>query len=97
MEIRNEHRLTAVEDRAASNTKRIDAMERRQDDLEKLAVSVEKIALREENMEKDVKEIKGDIKTIKEKPAKKWDNLVNQIIALVVAAVGGFILAKFGL
>ena len=97
MEIKIEHRLTEVESRSKSNSHRIDEIEKRQDDLEKLAISVEKIAIREENVEKDVKEIKSDVKSLTDKPAKRWDALVSQIIGIVAAAVVGFILAKFGL
>ena len=77
--------------------KRLDEMEKRQDNLDDLVGTVKVLALREENVEKDVKEIKDDVKDIKDKPAKKWESLVTQIISIVVAAVAGFILAKFGL
>ena len=52
--------------------------------------------MREEQDENDVKEIKSDVKSLTSKPAKKWDNLVNQVISIIVAGVVGFILAKFG-
>lgn len=92
-----EHRLTTVEDRSQSNTKRLDDMEKRQDDLDELVSTVKVLAVREENVENDVKEIKTDVKSLASKPAKRWDNLVNQIITIVVAAIAGFVLAKFGL
>ena len=97
MEIDLEHRLTTVEDRSKSNTKRLDEMEKRQDDLDELVSTVKVLAVREENVENDVKEIKSDVKCLASKPAKKWDNLINQIITIVVAAVAGFILAKIGM
>ena len=97
MEISIEHRLTEVEARSKSNTKRLDEMEKRQDDLDELVSVVKVLAVREENVENDVKEIKSDVKSLTSKPAKRWDSLVNQLITIVVAAVAGFILAKFGL
>lgn len=97
MEKQFEHRLTEVEERSKSNTHRLAKVEERQDNLEKLAVSVEKIAIREENVENDVKEIKCDVKSLTSKSGKKWDDLVGQIIAIAVAAIAGFILAKIGL
>ena len=72
-------------------------MEKRQDNLDDLVGTVKVLADREERVEDDVKEIKSDVKTLTSKPAKRWDNLVSQIITLVVAAVAGFILAKIGL
>ena len=97
MEINIEHRLTSVEDRSKSNTKRLDEMEKRQNDLDALVGTVKVLADREERVEEDVKEIKSDVKTLTNKPAKKWDNLVNQIVYLVVAAIVGFVLAKIGM
>lgn len=92
-----EHRLTSVEDRAASNTHRLDDLERRQDNLDDLVSTVKVLAVREENVENDVKEIKSDVKALASKPAKRWDNMVDKIITLLVAAIVGFILAKLGL
>lgn len=97
MEINVEHRLTECEERSKSNTHRIDEMEKRQNDLDELVGTVKVLANREERVEEDVKEIKSDVKTLTNKPAKKWDNLVNQIVYVVVAAIVGFILAKIGM
>ena len=58
--------------------------------------TVEVLAVREGNVENDVKEIKNDVKTLTNKPAKRWDNLVDKIISLLIAGVVGFILAKLG-
>ncbi len=92
-----EHRLTVVEDRAKSNTHRLDEMEKRQDDLDDLVSTVKVLAVREENVETDVKEIKKDVKTLTNKPAQKWDKLVETILVVIVSAVVGFLLAKLGL
>lgn len=96
MEIQIEHRLTAVEDRSKSNTKRLDDLEKRQDNLDDLVSTVKVLAVREEAVENDVKEIKSDVKSLASKPAKRWESLVNQLITILVAAIAGFILAKFG-
>lgn len=97
MEISIEHRLTEVEERSKSNTKRLNDMEKRQDDLDELVSTVKVLAVREENVENDVKEIKSDVKSLASKPAKRWDNLVNQLITIIVSAIAGFVLAQFGL
>lgn len=97
MELKIEHRLTEVEERSKSNSHRLDEIEKRQDNLDKLVGTVEVLAVREGNVENDVKEIKSDVKSLTSRPAKRWENLVTQIITLVVAGVVGFILAKFGL
>lgn len=92
-----EHRLTEVEGRSKSNTHRLEELERRQDNLDDLVATVRVLAVREEAVENDVKEIKNDVKSIKYKPAQRWENLISQVIAVIVAAIAGFILAKIGL
>ena len=92
-----EHRLTVVEDRSKSNQHRIEEIERRQDNLDDLVSTVKVLADREERVEGDVKEIKSDVKALNEKPAKKWDGLVDKIILTVAAAVIGFLLSKIGM
>ena len=97
MDLEHEKRLVQVEDRAQSNTRRIDDLEKRQDNLDELVGTVKVLAVREESVENDVKEIKADVKLLTEKPGKKYDNLVDKILYLIVAAVIGFLLAKLGL
>ena len=92
-----EHRLTVVEDRSKSNQHRIEELEKRQDNLDELVSTVKVLAIREENVENDVKEIKTDVKALNEKPAKKWDGLVDKIILTIAAAVIGFLLSKLGM
>ena len=97
METEYEHRLTEVEERAKSNSHRLDDVEKRQDNLDDLVSTVKVLAVREENVETDVKEIKSDVKSLTNKPAKRWDSMVEKVIWAVVAAVVGFMLAQIGL
>ena len=97
METGYEHRLTEVEERAKSNSHRLDEVEKRQDDLDELVSTVKVLAVREENVETDVKEIKSDVKSLTNKPAQRWDRMVEKVVWAVVAAVVGFMLAQIGL
>ena len=97
MEVSIEHRLTEVEDRSKSNSKRLTEVEERQDKLDDLVGTVKVLADREARIEGDVKEIKTDLKEVTNKPGKRWDSLVSQIIGILIAAVVGFLLAKIGL
>ena len=97
MDLEHEKRLTEVEERSKSNSHRLDDVEKKQDDLSELVGTVKVLATREENVENDVKEIKNDVKSLTSIPAKRWDGLVNRVITIIVAAIAGFILAKFGL
>lgn len=97
MDLEHEKRLTEVEERAKSNSHRIDEIEKRQDNLDELVGTVKVLAVREENVENDVKEIKSDVKTLTNKPAQRWDSMMEKILMLVISAVVGFILARIGL
>lgn len=97
MDLEHERRLTEVETRCKSNSHRIEELESRQDNLETLASSVSALAIREERMESDVKEIKADVKTLTEKPAKRWDAIMDKIVWAVLAAIIAFVLGRLGL
>lgn len=97
MDMEHERRMTEIEERSKSNTHRISELESRQDDLEELVGTVKVLAVREEKVESDVREIKGDVKILTSKSGKRWDDLVNQIIIIVVSTIIGFMLAKIGL
>lgn len=91
-----EHRLTEVEDRAKSNTSRLDEVVCRQNHLEELVVSVKTLAIRQERVEADVKEIKKDVKELTGKPGKRWDAIVEKALLTVIGAILLYILAKLG-
>lgn len=95
--ISQEHRLTAVEDRSKSNTKRIDELEKRTDDAEKLVTSVAIIAEKQNQMDGDIKEMKGDVKRILDKPGKRWDSIVEKVLLTAVTAVVVYMLTHLGL
>lgn len=94
----NEHeRLTRVEDRAKSNTYRIEEIEKRLDDNEKLVTSVALIAQKQETMEGDVKDIKKAVDNLTLKPAKRWEVIVEKSLIVIVTAVITFLIGEVGL
>lgn len=97
METNFEHRLTVVEDRSKSNTHRLDDMEKRQDKFDELVTTVKVLVTREETVETDVKEIKQDVKALAEKPARRWDGLVDKALWAVTGGVIAFLMARVGL
>ena len=92
-----ERRLTAVENRARGNQRRIEKMERAQEDITELVRSVASIAQRQEDMDGDMKEIKADVKSLADKPAKRWESVVEKALLTVVAALVGWCLIRLGL
>ena len=97
MDLAHEERLSKVEERAKSNSHRIEEVERRQDNLDKLAGAVSALVVKEENVENDVKEIKTVVKSLEGKSGQRWDNLVDKIIWAIAAAAIAFLLSKIGL
>ena len=89
-----EHRMTVLEDRSKSNTKRLDDVEKRQDNLDELVSTVKVLAVREENVETDVKEIKTDVKSLKDIPGKRWNSVVEKVITLLVGAFVAWLLTS---
>lgn len=86
MEREFEHRLTEVEDRSKSNSHRIEEVEKRQDNLDKLVASVSILKSEQEHIQSDVQEIKHDVKDMKATPGKRWDGLVDKLIAILAGA-----------
>lgn len=97
MDLEHEKRLTEVESRSKSNTKRIDDMEKRQDNLDDLVSTVRVLADREKRVEDDVTEIKGDVKDLKDKPGKRWEGLVEKFLYTVVGGIATYFLMKLGI
>ena len=66
MEISERERLVQVEERAKSNTKRLDEHDSEIEELKKTYAIMEKMNYRMENVENSVDEIKSEIKKGKE-------------------------------
>lgn len=97
MDLEHEKRLTEIETRSKSNTRRIEDVEKRQDKLDALVSAVNVLAEREKRVEQDVSEIKDNVKDIKEKPAKRWDSIVDKILFTIVGGIVTYFLVKLGL
>ena len=97
MDLTHEQRLTSVEERAKSNSHRLDEVEKRQDKLDDLVSAVNVLAVREKNVEDDVKEIKSDVKSLAAKPAQKWDSVVDKVVFTIIGIVVAYIFSQFGM
>lgn len=86
-----------TEDRSLRNEGRIKKLETDQKALMELAASVRELANEQGNMKEDIEEIKTDVRALTDKPAKRWDNLVDKIVWAIAAAVVAYLLAGAGL
>ena len=92
-ELQMEHRVTAVEKLAGSNRHRLDDIEKRQDNLDELVKSVALFAQEQEYIKQDVKEIKADVKALTDKPAKRWESLLDKLLLVAAGAFLGWLAA----
>lgn len=96
-------RLVETEARSKSNTHRLDKIEKEFEALNKLATAMEVMANEQKHiaetittMEDNLDTLEKAVKTIEEKPAKRWDGMVEKFIygivgALAAALAGGLI------
>jgi len=96
-DIEIEHRLTAVEKLSGSNRHRLDEVEKRQDNLDSIVSAVACLKQEQGHIQADVQEIKKDVKTLNEKPAKRWEKVLEVAVTAIISAVIGFIIAAIGL
>ena len=92
-EIEMEHRVTAMEKLAGSNRHRLEDIEKRQDNLDELVKTVALFAQEQEYIKEDVKEIKADVKALTDKPAKRWESLVDKLLLVAAGAFLGWLAA----
>lgn len=96
-------KLAEVEQRGKSNTHRIDEMTGQLTALNRMATAIEVMATKQTSQAEKIDEIKESVdglttkvETIEQKPAKRWDGMVDKIIfgligALVTAVAAGLL------
>ena len=90
-------RLTETEERAKSNTHRLDTLEKWQRDQTQLIQSVAVMAEKQTEIEKDVGEIRRDLRTVLDRPGKRWEDVVGKIISALVGGVIAWLLVQIGI
>lgn len=93
----NAVKLAEVDQRARSNTRRIEKLEEVQDEIRSLATSTAVMAQRLGEVENHVDEIKTSVKTLEDKPGNRWEKFVEKLIWLVVGGVIAAALAQAGI
>lgn len=93
MEHYDDTAIAQIEARCKSNTHRLDEQEKRIDNIEELTTSVKVLATREERVERDVSEIKTDVKKLAEKPSKRWEKVIDTILAALAGAFVAWVIS----
>lgn len=97
MDLEHERRLADVEARAKSNTHRLDKVEEQTEAINNLAASMAVMTERVSNTGDKVDVLVDDVQSLKDKPGKRWENLVDKALWAVAAAVITFLLSRIGL
>lgn len=92
-----EHRLTAVEDRAKSNQRRIEKLETSTEALNRMASSMEVMAEKQARVADAVDELDGKVTALEAKPARRWDDLVSKLILVAITALVTGLLSRLGI
>lgn len=90
-------KLQETTDRSLRNEGRIKKLEEENNVLHQLATSVAVMAEQMKTLNKSVTTLTGEVEEMKEKPAKRWDSIVDKIVWGVVGAVMAYFLAQIGL
>lgn len=90
-------KIAEIEQRAKSNSHRIDELETDNKALHQLATSVEVLATKQETIEANVTEIKEDVKSLKALPAGRWEGFVKSLVSALVGGLVAYGLFRLGL
>lgn len=97
MDLEHEKRLTAVEERAKSNSRRLDELEDTTKTINRLATSMEVMAEKQGQVADTVEKLDSKVTNLEGKPGKRWDDLVDKALWAFAAAVIAYILGHMGL
>lgn len=79
-------RHKAVDERSTRNSSDIEDLDNRTSQIEKLTIRMGQII---DTDHEQITDHDKRIVALEEKPAKRWDTVVNQIIILVIGVIGG--------
>ena len=92
-----EPKLSAHEERLDNHDDKLREICDEQKEQRRLLVVIERIATGLDTVKEKVEDISRRVCHIEEKPAKRWESLVGQIIGLLVAGAIGYLLSRIGL
>lgn len=97
-------KIVEIEQRAKSNTRRVEKLELQTDAVQSLATSVEVLVKEQvhqteamERIEKNVEKLDGKVEALEKKPAKKWDKALETIATLLIGAILALVFSAIGL
>ena len=92
-----EHRLTAVDDRSRSNTRRIDELAESLKENNNLIGAIKELAVETKYMREDLNETIERLNKLESKNGDKWDKFKWLLVASLVSIILGYIAVQVGL
>ena len=89
-------RLVEVEQRAKSNTKRIDEHDGKLEDIHDLTFAVKELANETKLMREDVNNLNSRVANIESEPAKEYKDIKKNIRNQIITFIAGAILSGIG-
>ena len=89
--------ITEIDQRSKSNTRRLDEHDIKIAKLTDVYVALTQVSDKVNVIDDDVKEIKSDLQDIKEKPTKRYEQVVGYILSALVGVIIALVFAKIGL
>lgn len=88
MDLEHEKRLTAVEERAKSNTHRIDRLEPIIREIHTMSETMVRLVAEIEHTNENVSEIKNKVDSLEQEPAKRWKDSTKALFNAFLGAIG---------
>ena len=95
-EVEQERRITAVEDRAKSNSRRIERLEATTEAINHLATTMEAMVEKQERVADSVEKLDGKVTALEGRSGKRWDSLVDKAVLVCVTALVTWVLSQLG-
>lgn len=96
LKIDNE-KIIRLEENNKITEKRINVLEKKVDEIGNITLSIKELTMEIKQMREDVNKMDSRIDLLERKPQKRWDNLINQLISLLVAGIFGFVISKLNI
>jgi len=97
-------KVAELDQRAKSNTRRVEKLELQTEAIQSLGTSVEVMVKEQshqteaiERIEKSVEKLDGKVEVLEHKPAKRWESVIEKALLTAVGAVIAYILLQLGL
>lgn len=90
-------KLIRIEESNKNAIKRLDNLERKIEDVCEITISIKELTMEIKQMREEVNKMEKRVEVLEEKPKKRWDTIINQIISLIVAGIMGFLLSRIGM